>query len=171
MLTATQKILSHNPPPHSFDQTLIYSILDNNSSTPTTLTLEATPPTISIRAQIDGGSNRSITRNKDILHLYKHVTPFYIGSINEGGTVTCTGVGIYCLHTTTDSILIKMIYSESALETIISPTDIVASDQQLNLEEWIQILNVKLGTGKLIIKSANTTSSCEISLTMTNNIW
>ena len=138
MLTATQKILRHNPPPpHSFDQTLIYSILDNNPSTPTTLTLEATPPTIIIRVQIDGGSNQRITNNTDILHFYKNITPFYIGYIDEGGTMACTGVGVYYLHTITGVIPIKILYSELASETIVSPTDVIASDQQLNLEEWI----------------------------------
>ena len=38
------KDIEPDPPPHTFDQTLIYSILDNTSSEPTICTLESAPP-------------------------------------------------------------------------------------------------------------------------------
>ena len=167
------KEIEPEPPPHAFDQTLIYSILDSTASPQINLSTEPLPSinTVIIRVQIDGGANRSITSNKNILHFYKDITPFPIGSIDDAGSMMCTGVGIYYLHTTSAIIPIKMLYSESASETIVSPTDVVASDQNLNLDEWIQISNVKLGTGNLILNSSDPTNSCEIPLIMSNNLW
>ena len=74
-------------------------------------------------------------RNKGIIHFNKNITLFHIGSIDKGETMTSTGLGIYYLQTTTDMIPIKMIYSEPASETIVLPTDVVAYDQQFDLEE------------------------------------
>ena len=119
----------------------------------------------------DGGANRSITSNKNILHFYKDITPFHIGYIDEGGTMTCICVDIYYLHTSTIIIPIKMLYSESASENIVLPTDVVVSYQKLNLDEWIQIPNVKRGIGKLILNASSTTKSCEIPLIISNNLW
>ena len=64
-----------------------------------------------------------------------------------------------------------MLYSQLASENIVSPTDIVTYNQQINLDERIHISNVKLGKYKLIMKLSNTISSSEIPLTMTNNLW
>ena len=90
------KEIEPEPPPHSSDKTLVYSNLDNTSSEPAIHTLESTPPNkpINIRAQINSGANRSITSNINILHVYKDIKPFHIGSINKGGTMPCTCVGI-----------------------------------------------------------------------------
>ena len=90
------KKIESAPPPHAFDQTLIYSIMDNTSSESAIRTLESTPPkkTVSVRMKIDSGANGSLTSNKNILYFYKDVTPFSFGSIDEGGTVICTGAGI-----------------------------------------------------------------------------
>ena len=70
------------------------------------------------------------------------------------------------MHTRTAIISIIILYSESASETIVSPTDVVASDQKLNLNEYIQISNDKHGTGKIILNAFSTTNSCEIPLIM-----
>ena len=75
------------------------------------------------------------------------------------------------MHTRTAIISIIILYSESASETIVSPTDVVASDQKLNIDEWIQISNVKLFTGKLILNVSSTTNTYEIPLIMPNKIW
>ena len=85
--------------------------------------------------------------------------------------MTCTCVDIYYLHTTTDTISITMLYSQLASENIASPTDIVTYNQKINLDERIHMSNVKLGKCKLIMKLLNTSSSSEILLTMTNNLW
>ena len=83
-------------PPHSFDQTLIYSILDNTSSKSTIRTLESKPldTTVNVHVKIDNGANCSITSTKVILHLYKDITSFHIGSIDKVRTMTCAGGGI-----------------------------------------------------------------------------
>ena len=85
--------------------------------------------------------------------------------------MACIGVCIYYLQTSTIIIPIKMLYSESASETYVSPTDVVGSDQNLNLNEWIQISNVKHVKGKLILNSSSTTNSREIPLITSNNLW
>ena len=50
------------------------------------------------------------------------------------------------------------------------PTDVVVSYQYLILDDFIQISNLKHGTGKLIMNTSNTTNSCEITFTMSNNL-
>ena len=61
--------------------------------------------------------------------------------------MTCTGFGIYYLHTSTTIIPIKILYSESASEPIVSFIEVVVSDQHFNLDKWIQISNLKYCTG------------------------
>ena len=59
------------PPPHSFEHTILYSIIDNSSSKLAISTLRSTPQKnpVNVRAQINSGHNHSITSHIHILHM------------------------------------------------------------------------------------------------------
>ena len=64
-INSYSKEIEYEPHHHTFDHTLVYSILENTSSETTIRTLESTPPkNINVRIHINDGYNYSITIKK-----------------------------------------------------------------------------------------------------------
>ena len=85
-----------------------------------------------IRIQADGGANRSVTNHYNIMNSIWEIKPHYIGGIGSG--IKCTHRGIYKLLSDDDTILnVEMFYSKEATETVISPTDIVMTNNMFNM--------------------------------------
>ena len=121
-----------------------------------------------IRIQADGGANRSVTNHYNIMNSIWEIKPHYIGGICSG--IQCTHKGIYKLLSDDDTILnVEMFYSKEATETVISPTDIVMTNNMFN--SWSQTANCSTKTGNLKFYSTKQKLQCNISLVMINKLW
>ena len=68
-----------------------------------------------------------------------------------------------------DTILnVEMFYSKQATETVISPTDIVMTNNMFN--SWCQTANCSAKTGNLKFYSTEQKLQCNISLVMINKL-
>ena len=77
--------------------------------------------------QADGGANRSFTNNRDLLHVSWDIAEYVICGIGDG--IKCTAKGVFHLLCDDGSVLpVTMYYSPMAIETVVSPTDIVFSN-------------------------------------------
>ena len=121
-----------------------------------------------IRIQADGGANRSVTNHPNIMNSMWEIKPHYIGGIGSG--IKCTHRGVYKLISDDDTILnVEMFYSKEATETVISPTDIVMTNNMFN--SWCQTANCSTKTGNLKFYSTEQKLQCNISLVMINKLW
>jgi len=100
-----------------------------------------------IQLHIDGGANRSITNNHKILIIYCNIKPYYMLSASEGDNIKCTAVG-YIPWTSPDGacLLVKTYYSIQAVDTIISPSNIVLHYHS-KYDSWTQHANMQTGEG------------------------
>ena len=160
------------------------SELEDNSITPATiLTLLTeddsswfTPPIYNkfarlhhFRLQIDGGANRSVTKNRDCLHTYWDIASYRIGGIDDG--IICTGKGIFHLLCDDGSIIpITMFFSADATETVISPTDAVFSNSD-SFDSWWQMADCKTGAGNLRFYKSDEITIASVPLVMRNKLW
>jgi hypothetical protein len=83
----------------------------------------------SICIHVDGGANRSVTNNPDILTGYKNIKRYPLSGVSgDGPAIHCTGMGYLPWKSdTSETVYIKCYYSKDAAETIVSPTDVVAN--------------------------------------------
>jgi hypothetical protein len=91
-----------------------------------------------IKLHIDGGANRSITNDINLLLNYKNIKTYRMSSAGGENDIACTGVGYLPWRSDTgETILIKCYFSQNAPETIISPSDIVMNHMS-TYHAWTQ---------------------------------
>jgi hypothetical protein len=105
---------------------------------------------ILIRVQIDGGANRSLTNNKDLLSRYQATSTYNIyGVSKEEIALQCIGKGYLPWPSDNGDVLyIPYYYSPNAAETIILPTDVVLSHKQI-YTGWAQFTHIDTGRGNI----------------------
>jgi hypothetical protein len=83
-------------------------------------------PCQTIQLHIDGGANRSITNNMNHLINVCNIKPYYMSSASAESYIKCTAWGYLPWRSpNNDTLLVKCFYSQHAVHTIISPSDIV----------------------------------------------
>jgi hypothetical protein len=101
-----------------------------------------------VKVHVDGGANRSITNDRDQLLNYKNIKKYPMSGVAAGEpALVCTGMG-YLPWQADDAkvVLVKCYYSPTAIETIVSPTDIVVNNYS-NFTAWRQYSNIDTKQG------------------------
>ena len=123
--------------------------------------------------QNDGGANRSVTNNKNMLIGYQSIDPYPIGGVNEenGPAILCTGKGYIPWRSNTGEIvLIRSYYCAQVAGTIISPTDIVMAHNE-RFSGWTMDTDCEEGLGEFTLKSKDGLSHLHFDAYMENNLW
>ena len=124
-----------------------------------------------LRVLCDGGANRSVTNDKNVLHTSWDIKPYPMGGIGGTNALMCTKKGIYHMLCEENSTLpVEMYFSLSASETFISPTDIVFNNQK-KYDSWWQLANCKSGTGQLRFYTTTGFDSWQVDLFLKNKLW
>ena len=122
--------------------------------------------------QNDGGANRSVTNNKNILSQFKEINAYPIGGVNNSSpAIYCTGHGYIKWYSPSKYlVLISCYYSTQASGTIISPTDIVLSHIDV-FNGWQLTTNVDDSTGIFTLMARDGVSHIKFPTFMKNNLW
>jgi len=133
--------------------------------------LANTVPT-NIRIHIDGGANRSITNDRNLLVRYRNIKKYPMSGVAAGApALVCTGLGFIPWKAANgETVFVKCYYSEDAAETIVSPNDIVINHIQ-DFISWGQYSNVDTQTGKLEFHRRDNTEPLTFQLTSNNGLW
>jgi hypothetical protein len=130
------------------------------------------PTTILTWMQIDGGANRSLTNNKQLLSRFKTTTSYNIHGINKDDiALQCTDKGY--LHWTSnngDILYIPCYYSPEASETIMSPTDVLLSHKHL-YTGWAQFAHIQTERGHITFYRIEGIHYTTYKLRMVNALW
>ena len=119
--------------------------------------------------QADDGVNRSVTNNRDMLHVSWDIVEFIIGGIGDG--IKCTAKGIFHLLCDDGSVLlVTMCYSPVATETVVSPTDIAFINAN-KYYSWWQNNNCASGEGSLRFYNSDGLTTSTVALKMRNKMW
>ena len=125
---------------HSITPATILTMLAENDESRFTVLI--TKPLLASRCfslQADGGANRSVINNREILHVSWDIVKYSIGGIGYG--IMCTAKVVFHLICDNGSVLpVQMYYSPMATETAISPTDIVFNNTN-KYDSWWQCNN------------------------------
>jgi hypothetical protein len=101
-----------------------------------------------MQLHIDRGANRSVTPDKQLLLKYRNIKPYKISGINKDEiALLCKGVG-YLPWQAPDgtTLLVKCYYSPTAVDTIISPSDVVLN-HIMTFTSWMQHSDLTTCTG------------------------
>mmetsp|Transcript_10383 Transcript_10383/g.14952 ORF Transcript_10383/g.14952 Transcript_10383/m.14952 type:complete len:1434 (-) Transcript_10383:2326-6627(-) len=126
-----------------------------------------------VRVHVDGGANRSLTSDRNQLIHFKNIKKYPMAGVSsDGPALICTGVGYLPWQADNgELVLVKCYYSDSAADTIISPTDIVVNNIS-NFEGWGQYSNIDLGKGYVeFYRRGNNTDTLRFTLTASNGLW
>ena len=119
--------------------------------------------------QIDGRANRSIANELSILDAYWSIEPINVTGVSDKMVVQCTHRGVYHLVTNNGSFIpVLMHYSPQASHTIISPNDIVSSNNNYSL--WMQHSDMLSGTGYVRFSNPSGLINKTVNLTKSNNL-
>ena len=155
---------------HTYTPATILTLLAADDST--RFTHAITPELLRqqhFRLQVDGGSNRSVTNNRDYLHTSWDLTPYSIGGIGSG--ITCTAKGIFHIVCDDGSVIpVEMFYAKNATETVVYPSDTVFSNAK-KFDSWWQVENCNTGGGELWFYKTDGITKCSIPLIMRNRLW
>ncbi len=132
----------------------------------------AKTPITPIRVNVDGGANRSITNDITILSNYKNIKKYSMDGIAaDGPAIQCTGKGLLPWCADNGDILFVQCYcSANAVDTIISPTDVIINDIQ-NLYAWGQYSNVDERKGNIIFHRRDQQAPITYTLYSQNGLW
>jgi hypothetical protein len=120
---------------------------------------------------IDGGANRFITGNKDLLISYTNIPRFFMSSASTENEICCTGRGYLPWRAPCGTtILVKCYYSEQAVDTIISLTDIVVNLTS-NYTGWTQHADVTTATGSITFHNKHTGNEVTFPTFQQNGLW
>ena len=122
--------------------------------------------------QIDGGANRSITNNADILINFRNIKRYAMAGISDNNpAIYCTGKGLLPWIADTGEILyVSCYYSHQAAETLISPTDVVLNHIGV-YRAWSQHADIDTGQGSIQFYHRNGYSHAKYTLHMQNGLW
>ena len=158
---------------HNIDMRHLMNLVEENEANykpVTAATIRALAATaIDIRIQIDGGANRSITQHKHILHDVRKISPVVVDGI--GGEIMATAVVYLKLTCDDDRFLkVKTFYCPDSPETIVSPTDVALSQNNL-FTTWTQYSDVLQGEGYLRFATSSGLDRATVPLFMKNGLW
>ena len=122
--------------------------------------------------QLDGGANRSITNNPNLLHHFRNIRRYAMAGISDGApALYCTGKGYLMWKAATGEVLaVSCYYSHQASETIISPTDVVLNHIG-TYNAWSQHADIDNGSGHITFYHRNGVDHAVYSLYMQNGLW
>ena len=125
----------------------------------------------SLKMQDDGGANRSVTNQKELLIHYKDIKPYGIGGVKKGeAAIYCTGEGYIPWYSDDDELfLVKCYYCEQVAGTILSPNDL-AHQYSERFYGWNFNANMKAGVGQLSLL-ADDGQHALFSAYKENNLW
>jgi hypothetical protein len=99
-----------------------------------TVRLIAHPPhhhpiaTQPIRVHVDGGTNRLVTNDSDILINLRNIKRYAMQGDSDGPAIQCTALGFFPWQSDNGEVLqVKCYYCAEVAETILSPTDIITN--------------------------------------------
>ncbi len=128
------------------------------------------PLTQKLLLHVDGGTNRSLKNYKNILLHFKNIKA-YMSSASKTNDIKCTGIGYLPWKAPTgDTILIKCFYSPMAVDTIISPTDIVLN-HITEYHSWTHHADMSTGQGHVAFINKNNNTSLIFPLVEQNGLW
>jgi len=125
-----------------------------------------------MQINIDGGANRSITNNKTILLKFRNFKWYSIDGIAaDGPVIQCTSKGLFQWRAdNSDIIHLHCYYSPNAIETIISPTDVIVKDTQ-SFNAWTQQSNIDTKQGYISFHHQDTSLTTTFTLYCSNGLW
>jgi hypothetical protein len=124
-----------------------------------------------IKLHIDGGANRSITNDINLLINYKNIKTYRMSSAGGENDIACTGVGYLPWRSDTgETILIKCYFSQNAPETIISPSDIVMNHMS-TYHAWTQHADLTTNKGHITFINNDTEHTTVFPLINRNGLW
>ena len=86
------------------------------------------------KLQADGGANRLVTNNRDMIYVSWYISPYTIG--RSGDRVVRTAKGVFHLICDNSSVLtVIILYSEQVTETVALLTDIIFSNMD-TYDSW-----------------------------------
>jgi hypothetical protein len=123
-------------------------------------------------AQHDGGANRSVTANKDILLHFETIEDYAINGVKDGEpAIVCTGKGYIPWRANNgEMILVRCLYCPNASGTILSPSDI-NSQYSNRYGGWTMDTDYdsKIGNFRLIARDG--INHLNFSAYSENNLW
>ena len=176
----TDNTETQNNERHKYEQLTINFISPNNDNLSnkatarliqTAWSLANTMPT-NMRIHIDGGANRSITNDRNMLVRYRNIKKYPMSGVAAGEpALICTGIGFIPWHDDNgEVVLVKCYYSEAAAETIVSPNDIVTNHIH-DFISWSQYSNIDTGSGRLEFHRRDQATPLTFHLTAHNGLW
>jgi hypothetical protein len=124
-----------------------------------------------IKLHIDGGANRSITNDHNLLINYKNIKTYHMSSAGGQNDISCTGIGFLPWRSEEgDTILIKCYFSKNAPETIISPSDIVMNHIN-TYHAWTQHADLTTDRGHIAFINNDTKHTTNFPLINKNGLW
>ena len=133
-------------------------------TTPTICHLEAP-----IALQSDPGANRHITSDLSLLDDFQLITPFDIGTIQDGAAVQVTGQGILNIPASDGTERPIAYYSANASGSVFSPDHYVAHHDHYH--SWTQHGCPSTGDGSIIFYNIHGTEVSRIMLYPRNGLW
>jgi len=124
------------------------------------------------QAQNDGGANRSVTNNKEILIKYENIPKYTINGVNDGEVaIYCTGRGYLPWRVESgELILIRCYYYQHTSGTIISPTDVNAQYTD-RYHGWVMTTNLDAQTGTFQLSARDGVNHLRLPAYCENNLW
>jgi hypothetical protein len=124
-----------------------------------------------LRLHIDGGANRSITNDHSILLAFRYIKTYKMSSAGGENDISCTGKGYLPWKAPNgDTLLVQCYYSPQAPETIVSPTDIVVTNNN-QYKTWTQHADLSTNTGYIEFSNPSTELLTIFPLTNKNGLW
>jgi deoxyuridine 5'-triphosphate nucleotidohydrolase len=124
------------------------------------------------QAQNDGGANRSVTNNRDLLIKYENIPKYPINGVKDGEVaIYCTGRGYLPWRAESgELILIRCYYCEHTSGTIISPTDVNAQYTD-RYSGWVMTTNLDKQTGTFQLTARDGVNHLRFPAYCENNLW
>ena len=124
------------------------------------------------KAQNDGGANRSVTNNKDILIHFETIPQYPINGVKDGEVaIYCTGRGYLPWRASSgELILIRCYYCSDTSGTIISPTDVNAQYSD-RYSGWTMITSFDQQSGMFRLTARDGIHHLEFPSYCENNLW
>ena len=122
-----------------------------------------------IALQSDPGANRHITSDKSLLDDFQEITPFDIGTIQDGAAVKVTGQGTLNIPSSDGTERPIAYYSANASGSVFSPDHYVAHHDHYH--SWTQHGCPSTGDGSIIFYDVHKTEVSRIVLFPRNGLW
>ena len=123
-------------------------------------------------AQNDGGANRTVTNNKNLLIHFESIPPYPINGVSsEAPAIHCTGKGYIPWRSNKgDIILVRSLYCAEASGAIISPNDVVTQYQQ-HYTGWNMTTNFDSRNGTLQLIARDDIHHLQFNAYEENKLW